>query len=273
MLRTKAFTTDAVECVPSNVASTYPSLHVDTYAEAGLVRDMYDLLQVASSALSIISRSPSVGSAPALVPVIDGARVSLQSAAVLARQAMGFARERSDVIEYVDVSASIAEIERIVRATWPSTIRIDVSASCPLYPVRCSPIGFQNAIMNLTLNARDAMPNGGVISIGVAAIPQSNLARQIEVRVTDSGLGMTQETLEQAFDPYFTTKTDGLGGLGLPMVQRFAQEAGGQVKIESALGVGTSVSLRLPVSAFGSKAPAPPHPVLSQEIVPISPPP
>jgi signal transduction histidine kinase len=144
----------------------------------------------------------------------------------------------------VDVKACLAEIDVLVRRTWSSTIRLELHAVPDLTAIRCDELELRSAIMHLAFNARDAMPNGGVISIAVAGISRM----QIEVRVTDSGLGMTQETLARAFDPFFTTKADGLGGLGLPIVQRFAQEAGGQIELESKLGVGTTATLRLPVS-------------------------
>ena len=101
--------------------------------------------------------------------------------------------------------------------------------------------------MNLLFNARDAMPDGGVITLAAAAHYQGTVATEIEMRVTDNGHGMTRRTLLHATDPYFTTKTTGTGGLGLPMVLSFAQEAGGRLHIESEPGVGTIVTLWLPI--------------------------
>ena len=102
-------------------------------------------------------------------------------------------------------------------------------------------------MLNLLFNARDAMPNGGIISIRAQAIflgPDE----AIELRVADSGLGMKPDTVARAFDPFFTTKSYGLGGLGLPTVHRFVQDVGGRVLIESEFGVGTTVRLQLPAS-------------------------
>lgn len=148
----------------------------------------------------------------------------------------------------IDVGDCLAEIDVLIRRTWPSTIRLELRIASNLPAVRCDQLDLQTAIMNLAFNARDAMPNGGVISIVVAGISGGHVTTQIEVRVTDNGLGMTRETLARAFDPFFSTKTEGLGGLGLPIVRRIAQEAGGQVEIQSKLGVGTVATLRLPVS-------------------------
>ncbi|CCV15494.1 HAMP domain-containing sensor histidine kinase [Mesorhizobium sp. STM 4661] len=89
------------------------------------------------------------------------------------------------------------------------------------------------------------MPDGGSISIDAAVAGQGHAAR-LEIRVADTGIGMTQETMVRAFDPFFTTKCQGLGGIGLPMVKYFAEQHGGSVEIDSVLGSGTMVTLRLP---------------------------
>ncbi|WP_245319615.1 ATP-binding protein [Mesorhizobium temperatum] len=99
--------------------------------------------------------------------------------------------------------------------------------------------------MNLVFNARDAMPDGGLISINAAAVVQDP-GTVVELRIEDSGIEMTRETVLRAFDPFFTTKGKGLGGVGLPMVKHFAERHGGRVDIESAFGSGTTVILRLP---------------------------
>jgi signal transduction histidine kinase len=161
---------------------------------------------------------------------------------------MGMSRSDAQISTTIDRDATdvrvcLTKIDVLIRRTWPPTIRLELHTASGLPRVRCDPLDLQTAIMNLAFNARDAMPNGGVTSIIV-----SHIATQIEVRVTDNGIGMTRETLARAFDPFFTTKAEGLGGLGLPIVQRFARETGGQVEIESELGEGTTVTLRLPIS-------------------------
>ena len=95
-------------------------------------------------------------------------------------------------------------------------------------------------------NAREAMPDGGLILIDAAVVPRA--LPSIELRVEDSGIGMTQETMIRAFDLFFTTKGTGLGGVGLPMVKRFVEEHGGSVDLESTFGSGTTVILRLPAA-------------------------
>jgi signal transduction histidine kinase len=139
------------------------------------------------------------------------------------------------------------EIKKLLQTAWAGHIQLDVWAAPYLPPLACDPLALQSAVLNLLFNARDAMPDGGVISLRAEAI-WSDAGERIELRVVDSGVGMTADTITRAFEPFFTTKPNGLGGVGLPMVQRFAREAGGRVLIESEYGVGTTVRLQLPAS-------------------------
>ena len=213
----------------------------------GVVHDLGNLIQVAASALNMISRSADMEMGSALMPAVASARVSLQRAGTLVQQTLRLARDGDAAVEPVDVWACLMEIEALVRATWDRNIEFELYASQALPVVRCSRVGLQSAVMNLLLNARDAMPDGGVISIVATAIYGERAATEIELRVSDSGLGMTKDVLRRASDPFFTTKASALGGLGLPMVKRFAQEARGHLHLESEPGRGTVVTLRLPV--------------------------
>jgi signal transduction histidine kinase len=114
--------------------------------------------------------------------------------------------------------------------------------------VKCDRLGLQNAVLNLVFNARDAMPDGGPISIDAMIVHRGPAAVLVELRVADRGIGMTQETLDRAFDLFFTTKGKGLGGVGLPMVRHFAEQHGGSVEMQSVFGSGTIVTLRLPAA-------------------------
>ena len=100
-------------------------------------------------------------------------------------------------------------------------------------------------MLNLVLNARDATTGNGIVSISARGIAPA-IAAGVELRVADDGIGMSRATLARIFDPCFTTGADGLGGMGLPMVELFVRGAGGALSIESALGVGTTVILTLP---------------------------
>jgi signal transduction histidine kinase len=213
----------------------------------GLIHDLGNLIQIASSAVNIVARDPSVHTA-GLETVIAGAKTSLERAGVLVRQTIGTASERAATVEQVDLAACLTEVETLLQSTRQHGVRIDVRAGSDLPVVKCDPLALQNAILNLVYNARDAMPDGGIISICAEAILLES-GEGIELRVVDSGVGMKPDTIARAFDLFFTTKCDGLGGVGLPMVRRFVQEAGGRILIESEYGVGTTVTLQLPASS------------------------
>jgi signal transduction histidine kinase len=213
---------------------------------AGIIHDLGNLIQIASSAVNVVARDPNTHT-PHLEPVIAGARSSLERAGALVRQTIGMVGEFATAVEQVSVAACLSEVQSLLQITLEHGIRLDVRANSDLPVVKCEPLALQNAVINLLFNARDAMPNGGVISIRAEAISLDSGAG-IELRVADSGVGMKPETIVRAFDPFFTTKSGGLGGVGLPMVERFVQEHGGRILIESEYGVGTTVKLQLPAS-------------------------
>lgn len=219
---------------------------------AGVVHDLGNLIQIASSALNIIARHPRVEGG-ALKPVVARAKTSLERAGALVRQTMDRAsQDRMDaptLIEMVCVGACLDEIAALLACLCEPdvTLTIDTAADLPL--VRCSRLDLQNVILNLVLNARDAMPDGGAIVITVGETTHAGARTGLELHVADTGVGMSRETLERAFDPFFTTKASGRGGIGLAMVKRFTQEAGGSVKIASTVGSGSTVTLRLPLQA------------------------
>ncbi len=233
----------------------------DTTREAaGVVHDLGNLIQIATSALNIIARSPAIGIG-ALGPVVARARTSLERAGALVRQTMDSADHRRGqpvvLTEAVCVRDCLDEIAALLASLCEPAVSLLIEASVELPTVRCNRLNFQNAILNLVLNARDAMPEGGTIAIIVKPIlPQ---VAGLEVQVVDSGMGMSRETLDRAFDPFFTTKDAGRGGgMGLAMVKRFTQEAGGSVDIASVPGAGATVTMRLPAGS-GPAWPSGPH--------------
>ncbi|MET3521878.1 sensor histidine kinase [Mesorhizobium abyssinicae] len=214
---------------------------------AGIVHDLGNLIQVASSALNRVARDTTVSTTPDLAPVIASARTALQRAGALVRETIGRAAEAPRDMESTDLRNCLAEVETLIRSAWGLQIRLEVHIESDLPLVICDPLGLQNAVLNLVFNARDAMPEGGSISMDVAVVDKGDGAF-VELRVADTGIGMTQETMLRAFDPFFTTKCQGLGGIGLPMVKHFAERHDGSVEIDSALGLGTTVILRLPAA-------------------------
>ncbi len=219
---------------------------------AGIVHDLGNLIQVASSALNRVSEDASVSMAPGLEPVIAGAKTALQRAGALVRETVSRAQEGFHETEHADVSACLAEVATLFRSAWePHRLEVRVGHGLPF--AKCDRMGLLNAIFNLVLNARDAMPDGGPISIGAGAVIHLSAAH-IEFRVEDSGIGMTPETVARVFDPFFTTKGKGPGGVGLSMVKHFAEQHGGSVELESTVGTGTTVLLRLPSARSGTDA-------------------
>ncbi|MGO4836629.1 sensor histidine kinase, partial [Rhizobiaceae sp. 2RAB30] len=212
----------------------------------GIVHDLGNLIQVATSALNRVSQDAIVSMDPGLEPVIAGARTALQRAGALVRETVSRAQERHRETEHTDVSSCLAEVDALVRSGWGPQIRLEIRLGHDLPFVKCDRLGLLNAIFNLVFNGCDAMPDGGTISIDAVAV-NHRFAAHVEFRIEDRGIGMTPETVARAFDPFFTTKGKGPGGVGLSMVKRFAEQHGGSVEIQSTFGTGTAVILRLPV--------------------------
>ena len=188
-----------------------------------------------------------------------GAELAMQSAqraAALTHRLLAFSRRQPLEPRAIDVNALIDSMAEMIRRSIGPAIRVEVRASTDLWVTRCDPHQLENALLNLVINARDAMAENGVLTISTANCPldadaaaQGDAAAGDYVRLTvgDTGVGMTPETISRVFEPFFTTKPIGQGtGLGLSMVYGFARQSGGLVQIDSHLGAGTEVHLYLP---------------------------
>ena len=222
------------------------SKRLDLLRSAGVAHELGNLIQIASSAVNIIARSSRFDVAPALEPVILGARTSLDRAGILVRQTLHRASRASPEVDHVDITRFLTEIVDLVQPTWAPAHCIALDTGGILPAVKCDPLELQSAILNLAFNARDSMPNGGTITIAAVALFPGDDKTLIELSVMDHGIGMTDDTMKRAFDPFFTTKSGGLGGVGLPMVKRFVEGAGGRIRLSSVQGSGTTVTLFLP---------------------------
>jgi len=195
-----------------------------------------------------------VGGDQRLAALLDSAELAAQRGATLTQRLLAFARRQHLEPRSVDVPVVVEGVEKLLRQTIGPAIRLVIEAENGLWPARIDPHQLELAILNLALNARDAMPGGGTLSIKSAAghaergdLPELTTGDYVVVSVSDSGTGMDPETLARAFEPFFTTKDVGRGsGLGLPMVQGFAAQSGGAVQIDSAPGKGTTAELWLP---------------------------
>lgn len=207
---------------------------------AGVLHDLGNLIQIASSALNIVARTPEMPGSHR-DPILHRARTSLDHAGTIVRQCVSHARDTAAVSPRSDIASCLADIAALTVVGEDAGLALDILVKPGMPEAACDPIGLRRALLNLVLNARDAMGGEGTVRIEARAV-----AGSVELRVGDRGIGMPPAVLARVFDPFFTTKRDGLGGIGLPMVERFVRGAGGDVSIESEPGIGTIVTLRLP---------------------------
>jgi PAS domain S-box-containing protein len=175
----------------------------------------------------------------------------------LTQRLLAFARKQALRPQVVDLEASVAATAEILHRTLGETIEIETVGAGDLWPCKVDPSQLENALLNLALNARDAMPNGGKLTIETANVhlddayaaghPGAAPGQYVMLAVTDTGGGMTPEVLEHAFEPFYTTKEVGKGsGLGLSMVYGFARQSDGHATVHSEAPRGTTVKLYLP---------------------------
>jgi signal transduction histidine kinase len=222
----------------------------------GIAHDFNNLLQVIIGNTSQIQRLAGDNER-----VLDYARVAEQAAvrgADLIGSLLTFARRPSADAVPVDINALLEEFEPLLSRTLGSAIRFKMVLSADMPPCSTDPAQFQSAVLNLAINARDAMPGGGVLTVttGVGRLEKADLTgnpdaspgRFVSVSVRDTGAGMTAAVMARVFEPFFTTKEVGKGiGLGLPQVYGFVRQAGGHIALTSTPNQGTEVTLWLPV--------------------------
>jgi hypothetical protein len=190
---------------------------------------------------------------------IEQIRLAGERAAHLTHQLLAFARREVVQPEVVDVNEVVGEVEQLLRRTLGEHVQLVSSLARELRAVLIDPGRLEQILVNLAVNARDAMPDGGMLRIDTVNLdvdeeyassrPELSPGPFVRLRVSDSGIGMTREVLEHVFDPFFTTKPAGQGtGLGLATVYGIVQQAGGHVHIYSEPGVGTTVTTLLPVT-------------------------
>jgi signal transduction histidine kinase len=213
---------------------------------SGIVHDFRNLMQVISSAMRLIEKNLDRPALLDVAPFINGALQSVDRANALSRQLLGVSREESAPEEAVCLESVLAAMRLPICWSAGPDVRVELALDGDAAAVFCCAREFENVVLNLVINAKDAMPNGGALRIAVYRGSVDDGATVV-VRVTDTGCGMSAETARRAFRPLFTTKSVGYGtGLGLAMVSDFARRVGGSVQIESAANRGTSIILRLP---------------------------
>jgi nitrogen-specific signal transduction histidine kinase/ActR/RegA family two-component response regulator len=210
----------------------------------GVAHDFNNLLAVIGGNLSLIAREVDDGSE--LRELIDDAESATRAGADLTHRLLTFGRQQALQPQPTGLFELLAPFSRVLERALGEAVQIELSLDDGLWPVLVDRGHLESSILNLALNGRDAMPEGGSLLIQ-ASNGGGEDGDFIEISVSDTGLGMTPDVLAQAATPFFSTKGPDKGsGLGLSMVYGFAQQSGGRLDIESEEGRGTTVCLRLP---------------------------
>ncbi len=228
----------------------------------GIAHDFNNLLTVVLGSLELLrKRLPSEETRSRRL--VDTATLAVERGARLTNQLLAFSRKHPLVLVPVNVATAIEGMTELLATTLGASVRIETRLQPGLWDALLDPHQFESAILNLALNARDAMPGGGRLTI---AADNRTLTSGLElppgdyvcVVVADSGVGMSQEVLSRVFEPFFTTKGLGVGsGLGLSQVHGMVQQSGGDIQIESRPGKGTRVTMLVPRSVQGAADPQP----------------
>lgn len=230
----------------------------------GLAHDFNNLLTVISGNLEMIEARLQD---PKLLSLVLEAQAAADDGAKLTGQLLAFGRRQPLNPKLVDIGQLVSSFSDLLRRTLGETIELRTVVTGSMNEALVDGSQLQNALLNLVLNARDAMPRGGFLSIEISPVrldadyaqmyPQVRTGEYVLISVTDTGVGMSSETQEHAFEPFFTTKGMGAGtGLGLSMVYGFAKQFGGHVQLYSEIGQGTSIRIFLPaLKARAAKEP------------------
>src|ERR1700712_5405716 len=235
----------------------------------GIGHDFNNLLTGISGSLELLKIRLAQGRLDDVERYITASLGASDRAAALTHRLLAFSRRQTLDPRPIQPNRLVADIEELIRRTVGPAIEVETVLAAGLWPTLCDPNQLENALLNLCINARDAMPDGGRLTIETANTwlderdaRERDMApgQYVAICVTDTGSGMPPHVVARAFDPFFTTKPLGMGtGLGLSMIYGFTRQSGGQVRIYSQMGQGTTVRLYLPRhrgEAEGDQAPA-----------------
>ncbi|MGH6953010.1 MAG: PAS domain S-box protein, partial [Alphaproteobacteria bacterium] len=233
----------------------------------GVAHDFNNILAVVLGDLEILHES--LGADPRHGQIAEGAMRAAQRGADLTRRLLAFSRRQTLQPEATDLNVLISDMTEMLRRALGETVQVETVAGAGLVTVTVYRSQMESAILNLALNARDAMPHGGRLRIATANLaidattdkrdPDLGPGRHASVIVEDIGVGMTPEVLERCFEPFFTTKEVGKGtGLGLAVVYGIVKQHGGLIHVYSEPGKGTAFRIYLPFRTEAVEAPAPP---------------
>ncbi|MDO9609990.1 MAG: PAS domain-containing protein [Brevundimonas sp.] len=222
----------------------------------GIAHDFNNLLTGVTGSLEIVAKRLAEGRASEVGRFITAAQAAAQRATALTHRLLAFSRRQTLEPKATDVETLARGMEDLIRQTMGPAIRLETRYQAGTWPVLVDPGQLENALLNLCINARDAMPDGGRLTVETDNVvldraEASDLGLPggdyVRLSVADTGVGMNEEVIARAFDPFFTTKPLGQGtGLGLSMIYGFVQQSGGQVRIQSTPGAGAAIGLYLP---------------------------
>jgi PAS domain S-box-containing protein len=223
----------------------------------GVAHDFNNLLMVITGSLHMLKKS--AGNDPKLLRAAQAIETATSRGAALTRQLLTFARRQSVHPQTINLTEQIYSVREVLDTGTGSAVELHIDVEDEIWPITVDPAEFETALVNLVINARDAMPQGGSVTIRARNIFIDDGERKgdhVAITVADTGVGIPPDIVAKVFDPFFTTKPIGKGtGLGLSQVHGFAHQAGGTVAVESELGSGTSFTICLPRSALVTASP------------------
>ena len=224
----------------------------------GVAHDFNNLLTVIIGNVGMLEKSAVAKSDSTLARRLSHMRIAAERGAKLTSQLLAFSRKQRLEPKALDLNQSVTNMRELLQSSVGATLRIETKLDAELWRADVDPTQIELVLLNLAINARDAMQTGGSLLVETRNITCGSPERQehppagdfVMVAVTDNGTGMTEEILARAFEPFFTTKAVGKGsGLGLSQVLGFAKQSGGGVRIDTRPGAGTSVKVYLPRSS------------------------
>ena len=232
----------------------------------GVAHDFNNLLQIVSANLDLAAAGETVRADPRLAARLQNAIEAVTRGSRLTGQLLAFARRQALEPRSVDLGRVLRDMSDMLRRSLGETIQVETVIAGGLWNTLADPNQLENTVLNLAINGRDAMPDGGKLTLEVAnaflddayAAAHTDVAagQYVMLAVTDTGSGMTPEVLGRVFEPFFTTKPEGQGtGLGLAQTYGFVKQTGGHIKIYTEVGHGTTIKLYLPRTRREADAP------------------
>lgn len=211
----------------------------------GIAHDFRNILCVITSGLNVAERHS--GDSAKVDLALTAVREGVERGMKMTNRLLAFAKHQELKAGPEDVNTLLAKLRVFLKYGAGPGVRVILELAPNLPKCLVDPPPFNSAILNLVVNARDAMPAGGTVRITTAAALGRSNVKYVRVRVSDDGMGMPPEVTAKVFDPYFTTKGDSGTGLGVPQVQALMSQVGGYVTVDSAVGKGSSFDLFFPV--------------------------